>query len=95
MGTLALSRAVQFQDPGVLAVARRLLASKDVTMRLIALRAIADLGNNSDLPALRGLAAKAEQVAPNGRGFGLMPALDLSRAAQNAIRQIESRKRSG
>jgi hypothetical protein len=43
------------------------------------------------LPALRELAAKAERAAPAGRGFGLVPAIDLSRAAQNAIRQIESR----
>jgi len=90
-GAIALSRAVQFADPSVLAVSRRLMASRDVALRLAALRAIGDLGDRSDLPALRTLAAKAETAAPAGRGFGLVPALDLSRAAQNAIRQIEKR----
>ena len=91
VAAMALSRAMQFSDPRILAVARRLMASKDVPLRLAALRAIGDLGDSSDLPALRQLAAKAESAAPAGRGFGLVPPLDLSRAAQNAIRQIQSR----
>jgi HEAT repeat protein len=91
VAAMALSRAVEFADPGVLPVARRMMATNDVPLRLAALRAIGDLGNSSDLPALRVLAAKAESATPGGRGFGLMPALDLSRAAQNAIHQIEQR----
>jgi HEAT repeat protein len=91
VGALALSRAVQFADPRVLAVSRRIMASKDVALRLAALRAIGDLGDASDLPALHALAAKAETAAPAGRGFGLIPSLDLSRAALNAIREIEKR----
>ena len=92
VAAMALSRGVQFDDPGVLAVARKLMAVRDVTLRLAALRAIGDFGDAADLPALRELAAKAERAAPAGRGFGLVPAIDLSRAAQNAIRQIESRR---
>ena len=92
VAAMALSRAVQFDDPGVLAVARKLMAVRDVTLRLAALRAIGDFGDTADLPALRELAAKAERAAPAGRGFGLVPAIDLSRAAQNAIRQIENRR---
>ena len=92
VAAMALSRAVQFDDPGVLAVSRKLMAVRDVTLRLAALRAIGDFGDTADLPALRELAAKAERAAPAGRGFGLVPAIDLSRAAQNAIRQIESRQ---
>jgi hypothetical protein len=84
-------RAVEFADTGVLPVARLMMATKDVPLRLAPLRAIGDLGNPSDLPTLRTLAAKAESATPSGRGFGLMPALDLSRAAQNAIHQIEQR----
>jgi len=91
VAAMALSRAVEFADPSVLPVARRMMATKDVPLRLAALRAIGDLGNSSDLPALRVLAAKAENATPGGRGFGLIPALDLSRAAQNAIHQIEQR----
>jgi len=91
VAAMALSRAVEFADPSVLPGARRMMATKDVPLRLAALRAIGDLGNSSDLPALRALAAKAENATAGGRGFGLMPALDLSRAAQNAIHQIEQR----
>jgi HEAT repeat protein len=90
IASMAMSRAAQYQDARVLAVARKLMAIRDVPLRLAALRAIGDLGDRSDLPALRELAAKAETFAPAGRGFGLVPPLDLSRAAQNAIRQIES-----
>ena len=91
VAAMALSRAAQFEDPGVLAAARKLMATRDVPLRLAALSAIGDFGDSSDLPALRELAAKAERATPAGRGFGLVPAIDLSRAAQNAIRQIESR----
>jgi HEAT repeat protein len=92
VAAMALSRAVQFGDPGVLTVARKLMATRDVTLRLAALRTIGDFGDAVDLPALRELAARSERAAPVGRGFGLVPAIDLSRAAQNAIRQIESRR---
>lgn len=92
VAAMALSRAVQFNDPGVLAVARKLMATRDVTLRLSALRAIGDFGDAADLPALRELAAKAGRASPAGRGFGLVPAIDLSRAAQNAARRIESRR---
>lgn len=92
VAAMALSRAVEFNDSGVLTVARKLMATRDVTLRLAALRAIGDFGDAADLPALRELAARAERAAPSGRGFGLVPAIDLSRAAQNAIRQIESRQ---
>lgn len=92
VAAMALSRAVDFNDPGVLAVSRKLMATRDVTLRLAALRAIGDFGDAADLPALHELAARAERAAPSGRGFGLVPAIDLSRAAQNAIRQIERRQ---
>src|SRR5438477_3098498 len=69
VGAMALSRAVAFQDPAVLSVARRLMATRDVPLRLGALPAIADLGDRSDLPGLRELAKKAETAAPAGRGL--------------------------
>jgi hypothetical protein len=37
------------------------------------------------------LAAKSEPVGTRGRSFGLMPTLDISRAAQSAIDRIEKR----
>jgi HEAT repeat protein len=94
VAAMALSRAAQFDDPGVLAVARKVMTTRDVTLRLAALRAIGDFGDAADLPALRVLSAKAERATPSGRGFGLVPSIDLSRAAQNAIRQIESRRQA-
>lgn len=93
IGAMALSRAVQFEDSTVLAVARQLMKARDVPLRLAALRAIGDLGDASDLPDLAELAAKAETATSTGRGFGLVPAIDLSRAAQNAIHQIKARNK--
>jgi hypothetical protein len=66
VAAMALSRAVQFADPSVLAMSRRLLASRAVPFRLAALRAIGDLG---DVSALRELATKAESAAPAGARF--------------------------
>jgi HEAT repeat protein len=88
---MAMSRAIQAQDPSVLPVARDLLASPDAVMRLAALRAIGELGDHSDLPKLSELAAKSEQLTPGGRGFGFAPSVDLALAAKNAIRLIERR----
>jgi len=42
VAAMALSRAVEFNDPGVLTVSRKLMATRDVTLRLAALRAIGD-----------------------------------------------------
>ena len=50
VAAMALSRAVQFDDPDVLEVARKLMAVRDVTLRLAALRAIGDFGDAADLP---------------------------------------------
>jgi hypothetical protein len=92
VGTMALNRAIQFQDPSVVALARRMLKTSDPPMHLVALRAIGELGDDSDLPKLRELAAKSEPLMAGGRGFGFAPAVDLSMAAKNSIRMIESRK---
>jgi HEAT repeat protein len=92
IGTMALNRAIQFQDRSVVAVARRMLKTSDPPMHLVALRAIGELGDDSDLPKLRELAAKSEPLMAGGRGFGFAPAVDLSMAAKNSIRMIENRK---
>jgi hypothetical protein len=91
MGVAALSRAAQFDEPATLPVARKLLSSKDPAGKLIALLVVGDCGDAGDLPKLRELAAKSEPVGTRGRGFGLMPALDVSRAAKNAIESIQKR----
>jgi HEAT repeat protein len=92
VGTMALNRAIQFQDPSVAAIARRMLKISDPPMHLVALRAVGELGDDSDLPKLRELAGKSQPLMAGGRGFGFAPAVDLSLAAKNAIRMIESRK---
>lgn len=92
VGVSALSRAAQFDEPAALPVARKLLSSNDPAGKLIALLIVGHCGDASDMPRLRELAAKSEPLGIRGRGFGLMPALDVSLAARNAIEGIEKRQ---
>jgi hypothetical protein len=48
-------------------------------------------GDASDLPRLRELAKIETEMNGGSRGFGLMPAVSLSRAAKTAIAGIEQR----
>ncbi len=91
VGAMALRRAAQFKDPAVLPVARQLLGSGDATGRLDAIRVLADLGDSSDVAALRKIAENSEQLSMTGRGFGMMPGVDLSKAAAGAVESIRSR----
>jgi len=88
----ALEQAARFHDPAVLPMARRALAESDVAAKLIAMSVLADLGDASDLPELREIAAKSEPLESRGRGFGFMPVIDLARAARNTMASIEARK---
>jgi HEAT repeat protein len=92
VGVAALSRAARFDEPATLPVARKLLLGRDPASKLIALLIVGECGDAGDLPRLRELAAKSDPVGTRGRGFGLMPALDVSRAAKNAILGIEKRQ---
>jgi HEAT repeat protein len=87
-GVTALEQAARSHDPAVLAPARHLLEKGDVAARVIALAIIADLGDASDLPKLRELAAHSDPVYARGRGFGFMPPIDVARAAQTAIERL-------
>ena len=91
VGVAALSRAAQFDQPATLPAARKLLSGNDPAAKLIALLIVGECGDAGDLPKLRELAAKSQPLGTRGRGFGLMPALDISRAAKNAIEAIEKR----
>jgi len=91
-GMMALQRLTERRHPLALPAARRFLAGKDVGGRLAALGALADLGDATDLPALRELAKEHEEMTAGGRGFGLMPSISLGRAAKTAVAKIESRK---
>jgi HEAT repeat protein len=95
VGVAALSRAAQFDEPATLPVARKLLSGNDPAGKLIALLVVGDCGDVADLPRLRELAAKSEPLGIRGRGFGLMPALDVSRAAKNALEAFEKRQARG
>ncbi len=87
----ALSRAARFDEPATLPRARQLLAGNDVAAKLVALMIVGDCGDAGDLPRLRDIAAHSQPLSNRARGFGLMPSLNLGRAAQNAIRSIEKR----
>jgi len=92
VGTAALDRALTFRDPKVLETARALLASKDVSDKLAAMRAIGSMGDETDIPKLRAIQAnETGMLSAAGRGFGLMPAISLSKAAQSAIDRIQER----
>jgi HEAT repeat protein len=92
VGTAALDRALVFKDPRALETARTLLASKDVSDKLAAMRVIGAMGDTSDIPKLREIQAKETgMVSASGRGFGLIPAISLSRAAETTIEKIETR----
>jgi HEAT repeat protein len=92
VGTAALDRAATFQDARVLETARVLLESKDASDKLAAMRVIGAMGDRSDIPKMRAIQEKETGlVSAAGRGFGLIPAISLSRAAETTIEKIEER----
>ena len=92
VGTAALDRATTFRDPRVLETARGLLQSKDISDKLAAMRVIGAMGDSTDIPKLRAIQEKeTEMVSTSGRGFGLIPAISLSRAAETTIEKIGTR----
>jgi HEAT repeat protein len=92
VGTAALDRAATFRDPRVLETARLLLASKDVSDQLASMRVLSVMGDATDIPKLRDIQAKETGlVSASGRGFGLIPAISLSRAAETTIEKITER----
>jgi HEAT repeat protein len=95
VGMAALEQAGRFHDPLVLPATRAALARGDMALQVIAMSILGDLGDSSDLPELRQIAAKGEMVSARGRGFGFLPAIDSGRAARNAAERIESRMRTG
>jgi hypothetical protein len=91
-GDMALERLAQMDADGALKIARELLVSTQVPDQLYAMRVIGQAGNASDVPALKKIAgSSSENLAQRGRGFGLMPPINLARAAQGAIEEIEKR----
>jgi HEAT repeat protein len=92
VGDMAVDRLLEIDPAAAVLVARLLLDSPQVPDRLYAMRVIGAAGDNSDLPALRKIAATpGENLAQRNRGFGLMPPINLARAAQSAIAAIEAK----
>jgi HEAT repeat protein len=92
IGDMALDRLLDLDPAAAIVVARALLASPQVPDKLYAMRAIGAAGDATDLASLRKIAASREEtLAQRNRGFGFMPPINLSRAAQSAIAAIEAR----
>jgi tetratricopeptide (TPR) repeat protein len=92
IGDLALDSLVALDSTRALKVGRDLLASSQVPDKLYGMRIIGMYGDRSDLDALTKIAsAGQESLAQHNRGFGFMPPISLTRAADTAIRSIESR----
>jgi hypothetical protein len=89
--TLALDTLIDWHDPDVPAIGRRLIAREAPGDQLAGIRAIGLTGDASDLPRLRALSKDDSALGSGGRGFGLMPAISISRAARTAIENIEQR----
>jgi len=92
-GDMALDRLSQLDSTAAVGVARGLLGSLQVPDRLYAMRILGASGDRSDLPALQKIvASQPETLAQRDRGFGFMPAINLARAAREAIAAIEARE---
>jgi HEAT repeat protein len=89
--TLALDTLIDWHDPEVLAIGRKLIDREAPGDQLAGIRAIGIAGDTSDLPKLRAFSKDDTALASGGRGFGLMPAISISRAAKTAIQNIEQR----
>ena len=93
VGEMALERLAQSGDALAIPIARRLTASHNLGDILAGMRVLGEMGDRSDLPMLTEIARKeTQEVSSKARGFGLMPAISLSRAAQTAIAGIEARR---
>ena len=89
--TLALDILIDWHDPAVVEIGRKLVAGKEPADELVGIRAIGLTGDASDLPRLKELAKSEGELNSGSRGFGLMPAISLARAARTAIANIEQR----
>jgi hypothetical protein len=89
--SLAIDTLVDWHDPEALGIARKLILHKEPGDQLIGVRVIGLTGDVTDLPKLRELAKDETALSSGARGFGLMPAISISRAAKTAISGIGAR----
>ncbi|MES1262342.1 MAG: HEAT repeat domain-containing protein [Acidobacteriota bacterium] len=89
--SMAVDTLVDWHDAEVLPIARQLVTHKEPGDQLIGVRVIGIAGDPTDLPKLRDLVKDDAALSAGSRGFGLMPAISISRAARTAIQHIEAR----
>ena len=92
--SLALDTLIDWKDPDVLAIGRKLIGRDAPGDQLAGIRAIGLTGDASDLARLKALSKDDAPLASGGRGFGFMPSISISRAARTAIQNIEQRSSS-
>jgi hypothetical protein len=89
--SLSIDTLVDWHDPEVLLIARKLVMRREPGDQLIGVRVIGLTGDATDLPKLEELAKDETALSSGSRGFGLMPAVSISRAAKTAVQSIEAR----
>jgi len=94
-GEQSLHLLARRREPEALVVARAWLPGKQTPDRLAAISVIGQLGDQSDIAALREIQLQETgELSNKGRGFGFTPAFSLSRAAKTAIHDIENRSQA-
>ncbi len=88
---LALGALAERRDSDALPAARKLLRRTDPGDQLAGIRVVGMLGDATDLPVLRTIAKNDTAMGGGNRGFGLMPAISLARAAKTAMDGIAAR----
>jgi HEAT repeat protein len=89
--TLAINILIDWHDAEVASIGRKLMAHANPGDQMAGIRAVGLAGDASDLPRLREFQKNETAMGPGSRGFGLMPAISLSRAANTAIQNLEKR----
>ena len=89
--SLAMNALLDWRDSEALNIGRKLMANRDPGDQLIGIRTVGHMGDASDLAALRELMKNDTQMGQGSRGFGLMPAISIARAAKTATQSIEER----
>ena len=91
MTALALDPLVDWGDAAAIGIARKLILREAPGDLLVGIRVVGLMGDASDLPKLRELGKNDMAMGSGSRGFGLMPAISLARAAKTAVEAIEKR----
>lgn len=89
--SMAMDQLTQWNDEAVAPIGRKLVQRPQPGDLLAGIRALGVAGDKQDLPRLKELAKDDAMASAGGRGFGLMPAISISKAAQTAIARIEQR----